>query len=57
MSIKDYILKHTITHVCDEGVTCSGGHEEGLLEFPSTVFLEATLLAKEQMPNKDFPPD
>ena len=57
MSIKEYILKHTITHVCDEGVTCSGGHEEGLLEFPSTVFLEATLLAKEQMPNKDFPPD
>ena len=57
MSIKDYILRHTIPHVCEPYVTCSGNHEEGLLEFPSIVFLNATLMAKEQMPNVGFPPD
>ena len=57
MSIKDYILKHTIPHVCEQGVTCSGNHEEGLLELPSIVFINATLMAKEQMPKESFPPD
>ena len=57
MNIKDYILRHTIPHVCEPYVTCSGNHEEGLLEFPSIVFLNATLMAKEQMPNVGFPPD
>ena len=59
MRIKDYILKHTIPHICNEGVTCSGGHEEGLLEFPSVVFIEATIKVKEHLKNEPvtFPPD
>ena len=59
MNYKEYILRHSIPHVCEEGVTCSGNHEEGLLEFPSVVFLEATIKAKELLKDKPvtFPPD
>lgn len=57
MHIREYILKHTIPHICEQGVTCAGNHEGGLLEFPSIVFLNATLMAKEEMPDETFPPD
>ena len=57
----EYIKSHSITHVCNAGVTCSGNacSQSGLLEFPSVVFLEATIKAKEMLKNEPvtFPPD
>ena len=57
----EYIKSHSITHVCNAGVTCSGNacSQSGLLEFPSVVFLEATIKAKEILKDEPvtFPPD
>ena len=57
MNFKNYILKHSIPHVCNAGVTCSGNHESGLYEFPSVIFIKATIKARELYPDEQFSPD
>jgi hypothetical protein len=39
MTERETILAHCIPHECRVG-QCGGGHERGLLEFPSLVFVE-----------------
>jgi len=57
MNFKEYFLKHSIIHICDPGVTCSGNHESGLYEFPSVIFIKATMKARELYPSENFSPD
>jgi len=57
MNFKEYFLKHSIIHVCNPGVTCSGNHESGLYEFPSVIFIKATMKARELYPSENFSPD
>tara|TARA_R100001244_G_scaffold170_1_gene245 strand:- start:1935 stop:2108 length:174 start_codon:yes stop_codon:yes gene_type:complete len=57
MNIGNYIKKHSIKHTCNEGVTCSGSHADGLFEIASDVFIEATLIQKRLTPNTSLPPD
>ena len=57
----EYIKSHSIAHVCNAGVTCSGKacNQSGLLEFPSVVFIHATIKARELLKDEpvSFPPD
>jgi len=51
----NYILKHYIRHQCRVG-NCSGGHETGLLEIPSAVFMQATVMIMDRIKEYTYPP-
>jgi len=44
------IWAQAIPHVCQPGVTCSGGHGDDCMEIPSITFIDATQ-ATEKRPN------